>query len=103
MQANYGKAARLLFQLPRGSRVFVALEPSNQWGWTEILLNKIAFLLEVLVWQKSKDAQRKSPQHRPKQFVPEFMKQPEQKSALAKGLVADDVDNIKALLKRPRK
>ena len=33
----------------------------------------MAYLLELLVWMKTKDAQRKAPQHKPKPFVPEFM------------------------------
>lgn len=103
MQANYGRAARLLFQLPTNCKTFVAIEPANQWGWQEILLNKIAYLLEVLVWQKSKDAQKKAPHHKPKLWLPDFMKKAQQKSEISKGAVSADVDTIKEILAKPRK
>lgn len=102
MQTNYGKAARLLFQLPRDCRVFTVLAPPVQWGWNEILQNKMAYLLEVLVWQNSKDAQKKAPQHKPKPFTPEFMKPKQTNRPTAKGVMKADVDTIKDILSRPR-
>jgi len=106
MRSNYGKAARLLFKLPRQSRVFIALEPSSQWDWNEVLLNKIAYLLEIVVWQNAtpskKGEKAKHESLKPTLFLPEFMKTAQQKAKSDKGTMAADVDTIKDLLSRPR-
>lgn len=91
------RAARLLFQLPRDCRVFTAISPANQWGWSEVLTNKMTYLLELLVWMKTKDAQKKLPQHKPTPFVPEFMG-----GDVAKDSEAHEVEDIKAILAKPR-
>ena len=96
-QVDAPRAARLLFQLPRDCRVFTAISPANQWGWGEILTNKMTYLLEVLVWMKTKDAQRKAPQHKPKPFVPEFMG-----GEIGKDAEAHTTDDIKNILAMPR-
>lgn len=96
------RAARLLFQLPRNSRVYVALSPSNQWGWDEILASKSNYLLETLVWMKTKDAQKKAPRNRPKPFVPEFMKLPVEPSPINNGAEAHYAEDISAILAKPR-
>lgn len=95
-------AARLLFQLPRNCRVFTAMSPSNQWGWDEILASKTNYLLEMLVWMKTKDAQKKSPRNRPKPFVPEFMKLPVEPSPINNGAEAHYAEDIAAILAKPR-
>jgi hypothetical protein len=96
----------LLFQLPRECRVYTALDPSAQWGWSEIFANKTNYLLELLVWQngtpstKGKLAAHKRKQ--PKPFMPDFMK-PKQSSEISKE--ADDtmtVDDVKSWLSVPR-
>lgn len=97
------RAARLLFQLPRKSRTFCKVQPANEWGWEEVLLNKTTFLLELLAWQNTKDAQKKSPSRYPKQFVPEFMKDMEKTNAMNAGMQVMEVDDVKAFLARPRK
>lgn len=106
MQANYGRAARLLSQLPRDCRVWVAVEPSLRWSWNEVLLNKASYLLELVVWQNgtpSKKAEKaKHEANKPKFFLPEFMKSANEKIGLAKDTVAADTDTIKELLSRPR-
>lgn len=96
-----------MFQLPRESRVYRALQPATEWGWQEVLLNKISYLLEVVVWQNATPAEKgKKAAHlaaKPTLFVPEFMpKQPGSKSQ-NKDLVAADVDTIKDILARKRK
>ena len=73
-----------------------------QWGWGEILANKMAYLLEVLVWQKSKDAQKKAPQHKPKPFVPEFMGITPEGSEISRDSEIHDTDGIRDILSRPR-
>lgn len=87
----------MLFQLPTNCRVFSAVKPANEWGWGEILTNKMVYLLELLVWMKTKDAQRKAPQHKPKPFVPEFMG-----GQVAKEAEAHTVDEVKDILSMPR-
>lgn len=97
------RAARLLFQLPRTSRVFCKLQPANNWGWSEILANKANYLLEVLTWQNTKDAQKKNPRQQPKMFIPEFMQNVEATRAINQGAEKHTVDDIKDILNRPRK
>ena len=92
-----------MFQLPPKSRTITKLEPAAQWGWDEILANKANYLLEILAWQKTKDASKKNPSKMPKPFVPDFIqratKQVEKKNKPA----ARDIDEIKDILARPRK
>lgn len=93
------KAARLLFQLPRQCRVYAKEVPATQWGWAEILANKTNYLLETLVWMKTKDATKKPPQNRPQLFMPEFMEQPQVDN---KDTEAHTTDEIRELLAKPR-
>jgi len=97
------RAARLLFQLPQQSRIFKRLQPANQWGWNEVLLNNIGYLLNILAWQNTKDAAKKVPQKAPKQFVPEFMRDMEKERAINKDIAVHDIDDIKKMLAKPRK
>lgn len=91
-----------MFQLPTGSRLMRQLEPANNWDWSEMLLNKVTYLLEVLAWQNTKDAQKGRKSTAPKLYTPPFMK----KAAQARGLNPDQavhtVDQIKDILARPR-
>jgi len=96
------RLARLLFQLPRQSRVFTKLAPENQWSWQEILLNKSNYLLEVLTWQKTKDAQKRNPSKAPKIFIPDFMPKQETQTAINKDSELHDSKSIDAILSKPR-
>lgn len=91
------KAARLLFQLPRDCRLFRAINPALEWGWREGLANKTNHLLEILIWQNTKDARKKNPSKMPKIFKPPFGKDKEPKE-----VEAHTVDDIKNILARPR-
>ncbi len=94
------KAARLLFQLPSTCRVFIKLQPAVQWGWNEILANRTNYLLEMLVWIKTKDAQKRGyKRNRPKPFVPDFMRTNETASS---GAEAHTVDDVRQILELPR-
>ena len=73
------------------------LQPAVQWGWSEILQNKMVYLLEVLVWQKSKDATKKFPQNKPKPFVPDFMQE-----HIDKDTEAHSTEDIRDILNKPR-
>jgi len=68
-----------------------------------VLINKSNYLLEVLGWQKTKDAQKKMPSKVPKPFLPEFMKNAVQQEAVGRDATAKTVDEIKEILARPRK
>lgn len=93
------RAARLLFQLPNTSRVFLAIEPSNQWGWSEVLLNKIEYALQVLQWQNTNEGVKKSKQtERPTPFKPDFIKEKASDSDIER----NDTDAIRAILDKPR-
>lgn len=92
-----------MFQLPRQGRLFVKIDPTNQWGWPEVLLNKLNYNVEILAWQNTKDATKKPPRNAPKLFVPEFMHSIQGARAMSKEAVVHDVDDVKAILARPRK
>ncbi len=91
----------MLFQLPRSCRVFAVVSPQTQWGWNEILQNKTTYLLETLVWMKTKDAQKKAPQHKPKPFVPEFM-QGDTEGDINKDTTHHTTEDIHEILDKPR-
>lgn len=97
------RAARLMFQLPRTGRVFTKLDPTNHWGWLEVLLNKLNYSVEILAWQNTKDAQKKPPRNAPKLYVPEFMKDILGAAAMTKDAAPKPVKDMKAFLARPRK
>lgn len=67
------------------------------------MLNKANYLLELLAWQKTKDATKKPPQNVPKPFVPDFMKNVDETRKINKDSVALDVDEMRDFLNRPRK
>ena len=86
--------------MPSESRIFRILDPANNWDWNEIFLNKIAYAIDVLVWQNGYDPKNKA-QHEanmPKLFVPEFIKINQKKNTNAK-----PVEDIKDILSKPRK
>lgn len=87
-------------QLPRNCRTFIAIAPIAQWGWSEIFANKMVHLLEVLAWQKTKDAQKKVPQNKPKPFIPDFMRS---HMATNEEVEARPIDDMREILAKPRK
>lgn len=98
------RAARLMYQLPKTSRLFSAINPAMQWGWREILANKANYLLDTIIWQNSNEGVKKHKQTpHPKIFVPDFMKKAMGDEGIKKDTVALDVDEVKHLLSRPRK
>lgn len=74
----------------------------NNWDWTHILLNKVAYWLEVLVWQKTKDGQKKNPQNAPKLYKPPFMLSDDERAAINDDSEKHTTDDIKAILARRR-
>lgn len=86
--------------MPVKSRLMLLADPAGEWGWQEIMLNKSNYLLEVLLWTKSKDAQKKTPSNAPKPFIPEFIKKIEREQKQEMTMTIDDVKDI---LARPRK
>lgn len=91
------RAARLMFQLPRSCRTFTVIHPALQWGWSEILTNKMVYLLDVLVWQNTRDSHKKFPRNKPKPFVPDFMG-----GDISKDTEAHTVDEVRDILAKPR-
>jgi hypothetical protein len=88
-----------MFQLPHDSRLLMAMDPANQWGWPEQLANTTNYLLEVLAWQKANEGVARSKQtDKPKLFVPPFMKNKQK----PKDLEYHNTDDIKAILARNR-
>lgn len=92
--------------MPRNCRTFCALEPANQWGFSEVFANKTNYLLELLLWQNSTPNKKgKMAEHKrkkPKPFVPDFMKGKQEPSAINKGIEVQTVDDIKSWLAVPR-
>lgn len=93
-----------MFQLPRDCRVYRKIQPAAEWGYSEVFQNKMVFLLETLIWQKAFDPKKKAAHMaaKPKLYVPEFMKKKQGKDGIAKDTVALPVDEVKAILARPR-
>lgn len=98
-----------MFQLPPVGRLITKLNPKAQWGWLEHFANRANYLLELQIWhnatppknakQSDKDKHKKA---EPKLFIPDFLKEPEPKSAINEGSVAMDVDDIKRILEQRR-
>ena len=75
------------------------ISPSNEWGWAELLLNKIAYYLQVLAWQNTEDAHKKHPSNTPELWLPDFMPKPEKPHS---DQAAMEIDDLKAFLSKPR-
>lgn len=62
----------------------------------------MTYLLDTLVWMKTKDAQRKLPQHRPTPYMPEFMRNGSEPGTIDTGKEVHTTDDIKSILAMPR-
>lgn len=51
-------AACLAAQLPRGSRLYRAINPDTEWGLSEVLLNNIEYWLHWLAWSRTDDGMK---------------------------------------------
>lgn len=65
-------------------------------------MNQMTYLLNVIAWQSTKDAQRKTPINAPKPFVPDFMRNLQIEQKHNKDIEAHDIDDIKAILAKKR-
>lgn len=92
------KAARLMLQLPKESRLMRIMAPENEWGWNELLTNKTNHLLEVLLWSKTEGATKRPPVGYPEPFVPPFIHRPPK----VPDAESHDLDDIKSILSKPR-
>jgi len=63
-------AASLVTQLPRESRLYIAIDCRATWGITEYQLADIANSLRWLVWAQTKDGQKN--RNRPEMMKPPF-------------------------------
>lgn len=77
------------------------INPANEWGWSELLLNRIEYCLQILAWQNTEDAHSRHPQHTPEIWLPDFIPKPE-KAKKNPEQQAMSVDDIKEYLSRPR-
>lgn len=98
-----------MFQLPTTSRTFNKIQPKTLWGWHEVFLSKVAFYLEMVIWQNDKPGYKakasdvaKWKENKPKYVVPDFMKEPEEKSPLNDGSIAMEPHEIAQILALPR-
>lgn len=92
--------------LPRECRVFAAINPAAQWGWSEMFLNKVTYLLELKLWQDTPVKKSERAAHnrkKPKPFVPDFMQRPlDPENEINKGVEQMSVDDVKSWLAVPR-
>lgn len=83
------------------------LQPATQWGWQEVFLNRVMYLLEVIVWQNATPSKKgEKARHmalKPEPYRPPWMPKRQAQSDIKKDTIAADVDTIKDLLSRPRK
>lgn len=87
------EAADLAVMLPRGSRTFTAIDPEYAWEQSHYLLANIANSLAILVWAKTKDAERG--RNKPKMITPPKKTERDKPTFT--------VDEYKELLSKPRK
>lgn len=94
-----------MFQLPRECRTFAKINPAAQWGWSEMFLNKVTYLLELKLWQDTPVKKGQTAAHnrrKPKPFVPDFLKSQQPESEINKETEKHTVDDIKSILALPR-
>lgn len=94
-----------MFQLPRECRTFTAINPAAQWGWSEMFLNKVTYLLELKLWQDTPVKKGEKASHnrkKPKPFVPDFLKSKMPEAEINKETEKRTVDDIKSILSLPR-
>lgn len=92
------RAGLLATQLPYGSRIARALNPSHVWDWQEVLLANIANSLKILVWSKTEDGQKG-------QNFPDMFTVPGQPNPIKESNETEeswDIDEYRAQLERPR-
>lgn len=90
-----------MFQLPETSRVKLKVQPANTWGWSEMLLNKVTYLLELLAWQNTEDAANRRTETAPKMFMPPFL-EATPTNAMDPEQETHTTDEIADILSRPR-
>lgn len=95
------KAARLMFQLPETSRVKLKVQPANTWGWSEMLLNKISYQLDLLAWQNTEDAANHRTDSAPTMYIPPFL-EATHTNAMDPEQEAHTTDEIADILRQPR-
>jgi hypothetical protein len=92
--------------LPRECRVFSAINPGAQWGWSEIFANDSNYLLKLIVWQnatpQNKAALARHKNDKPKPFIPEFIQPKQQSADISKNANKMSVDDVKSWLSVPR-
>lgn len=72
---DYARAARLLSQLPAGSKYAGAVDPNLSWSDTQQLLASIDYSLKWLVWSRTKEGEHN--RNQPKPLKPPAVEQAE--------------------------
>ena len=88
---THAHAACLAAQLPRESRCFRADDPAAAWGDSEYLLAAIEHGVRMLLWSKTKDAERG-------RNAPKALQTPADRARVAKKLESTDVERVTDVL-----
>lgn len=102
------RASRLACQLPRQSRVLVAMDQSNLWSNGDIELIQIANGIETIKWQLANQGRKKGRTSPPKPYIPDELKTlakrvQREKTAKSQDLEPHTIDEMKRILARPRR
>lgn len=84
---SHAHAAILLEQLPTQSRIAAHIDPNSAWTDETHFLSLIEYDLRVLIWQKTKDAQKNRNQPKPNKTPADFAKALKRASNFDKSLV----------------
>lgn len=102
------RASRLACQLPRQSRVLVAIDQANLWSNGDIELIQIANGIETIKWQLANQGRKKGRTSPPKPYIPDELETlakrvRREKTAKSQDLEPHTIDEMKRILARPRK
>ena len=102
------RASRLACQLPRQSRVLIAMDQANLWSNSDIELIQIANGIETIKWQLSNQGSRRRRTSPPKPYIPEELRTlakraQREKTTKSQDLEPHTIDEMKQILARPRK
>ena len=102
------RASRLACQLPRQSRVLIAMDQANLWSNSDIELIQIANGIETIKWQLANQGRKKGRTSPPKPYIPDELealakRAQREKTTKSQDLEPHTIDEMKQILARPRK
>lgn len=92
------RGGRLICQLPKDCRICNAINPASEWTYDRLYLAQAVDALNIMVWQNN----GKKHAAKPESVIPQFI-QKEAAKGKHKDTAVMDIDDIKALLSKPRK